>query len=69
MALISAASAGGDGADNLLIDAMDYHENVVAWLKAGGFEYQRPYIRMLHGTDQPMDSKERVFAPAGPELG
>jgi len=48
---------------------MEYHTGYVDWLKAGGFEFQRPYIRMLHGTDQPMDRKEMVFSPAGPELG
>jgi GNAT superfamily N-acetyltransferase len=68
-ALIAAAGSGGTGPSALLIDAMDYHTEVVAWLKASGFEYQRPYIRMIHGSDRPLDAKEKVFSPAGPELG
>lgn len=69
MALVAAAAQRGAGPDGILIDAMDYQDDMVSWLKAGGFEFQRPYIRMLHGTDQPLDRKEYVFSPAGPELG
>lgn len=68
MALLAAASRAADTTP-LLIDAMDYQTGVVEWLKAGGFVFQRPYIRMLYGTDRPVDLTERVFAPAGPELG
>lgn len=68
-ALIAAAAKAGDGPDGILIDAMDYQTDVVDWLKAGGFEFQRPYIRMLHGIDRPLDTRENVFCPAGPELG
>lgn len=69
MALVAAAANAGDGPDNILIDAMEYQTDMVGWLKDGGFEFQRPYIRMLHGSDQPLDIKEKVFSPAGPELG
>ena len=69
MALVATAAQGGAGPDGILIDVMDYQDDMVGWLKAGGFEFQRPYIRMLHGTDQPVDRKEHVFSPAGPELG
>ncbi len=68
-ALIVAAGSGGKGPTALLIDMMDYHTEVVAWLKTSGFEYQRPYIRMIHGSDRPLDAKQKVFSPAGPELG
>lgn len=68
-ALVATAANAGSGPDALLIDAMDYHGGYLDWLKAGGFEFQRPYIRMLHGSDRPLDKKERVFSPAGPELG
>lgn len=68
-ALLAAASRGGSGPDGILIDVMDYQGDVLDWLKAGGFEFQRPYIRMLHGTDRALDIKENVYAPAGPELG
>lgn len=69
MALVARAANAGDGPANILIDAMDHQADVVNWLKGGGFEFQRPYIRMLHGTDQPLDLKAKVFSPAGPELG
>lgn len=69
MALVAAAANAGSGPDALLIDAMDYHAEYLDWLKVGGFEFQRPYIRMLHGSDQALDRKELVFSPAGPELG
>lgn len=69
MALIAAAANAGDGPENILIDAMEYQTDVVDWLKNGGFEFQRPYIRMLHGSDKPLDVSEKVFSPAGPELG
>ena len=68
-ALIAAASRAGTGAHALLMDVMDYHAEVLAWLKAGGFDYQRPYIRMIHGSDRPLDRMDMVFCPAGPELG
>jgi GNAT superfamily N-acetyltransferase len=69
MALVAAAAQGGSGPDGILIDAMDYQTDMVGWLKTGGFEFQRPYIRMLHGTERPLDRKENVYSPAGPELG
>lgn len=69
MALIAGAAQAGSGPNALLMDVMDYHTEVLDWLKAGGFEYQRPYIRMIHGSDEPLDRKELVFSPAGPELG
>ena len=68
-ALIAAAARAGSGPENLLMDVMDYHTDVLSWLKSGGFEYQRPYTRMLHDVDRPLDRKEMVFCPAGPELG
>lgn len=68
-ALVASAAQGGSGPEGILIDVMAYQVDVVDWLKAGGFEFQRPYIRMLHGTDQPLDQKENVYSPAGPELG
>lgn len=68
-ALVAHTAKGGGGPDGILIDVMAYQTDVVDWLKTGGFEFQRPYIRMLHGTDQPLDAKENVYSPAGPELG
>lgn len=68
-ALIAAAARGGDGPQNLLIDALDAHPALQAWLTAGGFAFQRPYIRMIRGRSEAFDDQNRVFALAGPELG
>lgn len=67
IALARAALAGLDGP--AVIDALEDQGDFTAWLKRAGFEFQRPYIRMLMGRSEPMDQKDYVFAPAGPELG
>ena len=41
----------------------------VEWLEGAGFEFQRPYARMLLGRSRPIDRKDTIFAPAGPEFG
>ena len=68
-ALVAAAAHGGEGPRNLLIDALDAHPAVQEWLTAGGFVFQRPYIRMIRGRSEAFDDPNRVFALAGPELG
>ena len=68
-ALVVAAADGGAGPRNLLIDALDAHPGLQEWLKASGFAFQRPYIRMIRGRSEGFDDPDRVFALAGPELG
>ena len=67
IALARHALEGYDGA--AVIDVMDYQTPLIEWFKKSGFEFQRPYIRMLLGRLEPIDQKDYVFAPAGPELG
>lgn len=67
MALVSAALDNLEGP--AVVDVMDYQTPYLDWLKSCGFEYQRPYIRMLKGRDSPIDEKDYVYSPAGPELG
>ena len=67
IALARHAVGGIDGA--AVIDACDYQTPFVAWFKGAGFEFQRPYVRMLLGRAQPIDRKDNIFAPAGPEFG
>lgn len=56
-------------AGQVYIDAMAPNAAFTDWLKSSGFEFQRPYTRMLRGRDEPQDDVERIFAAAGPELG
>ena len=62
------AAAAGDGT-RLLIDSPAAQARTVAWLKAGGFEFQRPYTRMIHLQSAPLDRPKAIYALAGPELG
>lgn len=65
-ALISQSAGNGR---NLLIDVPADQIETLAWLKAGGFDYQRPYTRMIRGATEPLDQPAAIFALAGPELG
>ena len=54
------------------VDLPDRHAHLLPWLQAHGFEFQRPFIRMVHGATgvpaAPGDG-ERMVLVAGPELG
>ena len=67
IALAAHALAGLDGW--AVIDCPSRHGPLIEWLKASGFDYQRPYIRMLRGRSEPLDNADLVYALAGPELG
>lgn len=67
IALARIALDGYQGA--AVIDAMGTQKEFIAWCGKSGFEYQRPYTRMLLGRSEPMDKSHYIFAPAGPELG
>ena len=67
IALAARALAGLDG--QAVIDCPSHHASAIEWIKASGFAYQRPYIRMLRGRTQPLDNADQVYALAGPELG
>jgi ribosomal protein S18 acetylase RimI-like enzyme len=53
------------------VDLVDRDEALQAWLLARGFEFQRPFTRMVHGAPGVAAPGEAslVFCPAGPELG
>ena len=53
------------------VDLVDRDEALQAWLLARGFEFQRPFTRMVHGVPGVGAPGEAslVFCPAGPELG
>jgi ribosomal protein S18 acetylase RimI-like enzyme len=53
----------------LYLDLLDRRKALLPWLQAQGFEFQRPFTRMVHGRrDAPGDTTTIVLA-AGPELG
>ncbi len=50
-------------------DLLDRRNAMLPWLQQQGFEFQRPFTRMVHGApDAPGDNAEIVLV-AGPELG
>jgi GNAT superfamily N-acetyltransferase len=56
----------------LYIDVVDREPGIAAWLASLGFEFQRPFTRMVHGAGAaPVAPGEAalVYCPAGPELG
>lgn len=66
-ALLAAALA--QIAPPLYLDLVDRESALVDWLEAQGFAFQRPFTRMVHGTDRAPGNASLVFCPAGPELG
>ena len=53
----------------LILDVVDREPGITAWLESLGFEFQRPFTRMVHGAlGAPGDARHIVLA-AGPELG
>jgi GNAT superfamily N-acetyltransferase len=67
IALLRAALAGVTG--SVCIDMSNVHEPVIEAVTRAGFAPQFPFIRMIHGRNQPFDDPQRVVAIAGPELG
>jgi len=53
----------------LYLDVVDREPGITAWLESLGFEFQRPFTRMVHGAPVAPGEAGLVFGPAGPELG
>ena len=51
------------------LDLVDRDAAPAAWLQARGFAFQRPFTRMVHGTERAPGNALLVYCPAGPELG
>ena len=73
IALASAALPAAKGRP-VVVDAYDEHEDFTAWLRASGFEAQRPLYRMRRGnrgapTTPRTDARLTEFAILGPEFG
>jgi GNAT superfamily N-acetyltransferase len=53
----------------LILDVVDREPGITAWLESLGFEFQRPFTRMVHGAPVAPGEAGLVYCPAGPELG
>ena len=54
------------------VDIADRAQGLQAWILAQGFEFQRPFVRMVYGTEgaaRAPGDESLVYCPAGPELG
>jgi len=67
-ALISHALSAAPGP--IYIDLLDERRaHLLPWLEQHGFVFQRPFTRMVWGTDRAPGDTRRIWAAAGPELG
>jgi hypothetical protein len=53
----------------IYVDVVDREPGITAWLASLGFEFQRPFTRMVHGAPVAPGEPALVFCPAGAELG
>jgi GNAT superfamily N-acetyltransferase len=51
------------------IDIADHAPALQSWAQARGFEFQRPFTRMVMGAPLAPGDESLVYCPAGPELG
>jgi GNAT superfamily N-acetyltransferase len=51
------------------IDISDHAPALQAWAQVRGFEFQRPFTRMVTGATPAPGEASLVYCPAGPELG
>jgi GNAT superfamily N-acetyltransferase len=52
----------------LYVDLVEREPGITAWIASLGFEFQRPFTRMVRGARAPGEAG-LVFCPAGAELG
>jgi len=51
------------------LDLVEREGALHAWLERCGFEFQRPFTRMVHGAERAPGDARLIYCPAGPELG
>jgi len=51
------------------VDLLDHRLDLLPWLQALGFDLQRPFTRMVHGTAVAPGDPAPIVLAAGPELG
>jgi GNAT superfamily N-acetyltransferase len=59
----------GNVAAPVYVDVVDHATQMQGWLQQRGFEFQRPFTRMVHGGGRAPGDEKLVFLVAGPELG
>ncbi len=67
MGLLNAALAGVR--PPVYMDIADHAPALQSWAQARGFEFQRPFTRMVTGAPRAPGDESFVYCPAGPELG
>jgi ribosomal protein S18 acetylase RimI-like enzyme len=63
------AAAIGRTPPPLYVDIADHAPALQSWAQAQGFEFQRPFTRMVLGAPAAPGEESFVYCPAGPELG
>ena len=63
------SKALGAVAPPLYVDVVDHAARLQQWLAKHGFEFQRPFTRMVHGAGRAPGDERLVCLVAGPELG
>ncbi len=53
----------------LYVDLLDRRRALLPWLQEAGFAFQRPFTRMVYGTDAAPGDLANIVLAAGPELG
>lgn len=66
-ALVGAALREAPGP--VYLDLLDSQKALLPWLQRQGFEFQRPFTRMVHGASRAPGNPEPIVLVAGPELG
>jgi len=66
-ALIDAALSEAPGP--VYLDLLDSRKDLLPWLQRQGFEFQRPFTRMVHGASRAPGDPQSIVLAAGPELG
>ena len=59
----------GNVAAPVYVDVADHATRTQDWLQQRGFEFQRPFTRMVHGGGRAPGDEKLVYLVAGPELG
>ena len=67
MALLKSALAAVPAP--VYVDAVDHAPRMQQWLQQQGFNFQRPFTRMVHGGERAPGNEKLVYLVAGPELG
>ena len=57
------------GSDAVYVDLLEHQRDLLPWLQQQDFAFQRPFTRMVHGTDAVPGDPAAIVLAAGPGLG